>query len=79
MSLTDREIIALKPSLKRYLKRVERGLFIDVTNGGAMSWALEYRLHGKQDKLVIGRYPDLTLKKARKVRDKMAARVAEVR
>jgi integrase len=42
-----------------------------------MSWALEYRLHGKQDKLVIGRYPDLTLKKARKVRDKMAARVAE--
>jgi integrase len=77
MSLTDKEISALEPSLKRYSKRVERGLFIDVTTGGAMSWVFKYRLNGKQDKLVIGRYPDLTLKKAREMRDKLAARVAE--
>ena len=37
----------------------------------------KYRLNGKQDKLVIGRYPDLTLKKAREKRDKLAAEVAE--
>jgi integrase len=42
-----------------------------------MSWVFKYRLNGKQDKLVIGRYPDLTLKKAREMRDKLAARVAE--
>lgn len=77
MGLTDREISALEPSLKRYSKRVERGLFIDVTTGDAMSWVFKYRLNGKQDKLVIGRYPDLTLKKAREKRDKLAAEVAE--
>lgn len=76
MGLTDREISTLEPSLKRYSKRVERGLLIDVTTGGAMSWVFKYRLNGKQDKLVIGRYPDLTLKKAREMRDKLAAQVA---
>ena len=42
-----------------------------------MSWIFKYRLNGKQDKLVIGRYPDLTLKKAREMRDKLANQVAE--
>ncbi len=77
MSLTDREINKLRPSLKRYSKRVERGLYIDVTPGGAMSWIFKYRFNGKQDKLVIGRYPDLTLKKAREAGNKLAAQVAE--
>jgi hypothetical protein len=77
MGLTDREISALRPSLKRYSKRVERGLYLDVTPGGTMSWIFKYRFNGKQDKLVIGRYPDLTLKKAREARAKHAADVAE--
>ena len=42
-----------------------------------MSWIFKYRLNGSQDKLVMGRYPDLTLKKAREMRDKLAAQVAE--
>jgi len=76
MSLTDREISALRPALERYSKRVERGLYIDVTPNGAMSWVFKYRVNGKQDKLVIGRYPDLTLKKAREKREKLAVQVA---
>jgi len=77
MSLTNTEISALRPSLKRYSKRVERGLYIDITPGGAMSWIFKYRFNGKQEKLVIGRYPDLTLKKAREAGNKLAAQVAE--
>ncbi len=77
MGLTDREISALKPSIKRYVKRVERGLLIEVNPSGGMSWIFKYTINGKQDKLVMGRYPDLTLKKAREMRDKLAAQVAE--
>ncbi len=79
MGLTDREISALEPSLGRYSKRVERGLYLDITPGGAMSWIFKYRFNGKQEKLVIGRYPDLTLKNARKMRDTLASQVAEGR
>jgi integrase len=67
----------LKPSIKRYAKRVERGLLIEVNPSGAMSWIFKYTFNGKQDKLVIGRYPDLTLKKAREKRDNLATEVAE--
>jgi len=35
-----------------------------------------YRLNGKREKVVIGRYPDVTLKAARDERAKMAAQVA---
>ena len=35
-----------------------------------------YRLNGKREKVVIGRYPDVTLKAARDERAKMAAEVA---
>jgi hypothetical protein len=42
-----------------------------------MSWVFKYRFNGKQDKLVIGRYPDLSLKNARELRDKLAAQVAD--
>ncbi len=42
-----------------------------------MSWIFKYRFNGKQEKLVIGRYPDLTLKKAREAGNKLAAQVAE--
>ena len=31
-----------------------------------MSWVFKYRLNGKQDKLVIGHYPDLMLKELRR-------------
>jgi integrase len=46
---------------------------LDVTPGGVKSWVFRYRLNGKREKVVIGRYPDVSLKDARAERDKLAA------
>jgi integrase len=76
---TDREIKNLKASQKRYTAKdaVANGLFLDITTTGVKSWWYRYSLNGKQERLVIGRYPDLSLKDARQVRDESASLVAK--
>ena len=53
-----------------------RGLSLDILPSGKMSWMYRYRLDGRQEKVSLGRYPDLTLKAAREKRDELAAQVA---
>lgn len=76
---TDREIQNLKPQDKRYSvkDKLNNGLFIEVKESGVKSWHYRYSLNGKQERLVIGRYPDLSLKDARQVRDESASLVAK--
>jgi integrase len=78
MALTDAQIKALKPIAgSRYSKADGGGLLLDVTPGGVKSWVFRYRLNGKREKMVIGRYPNLPLKAAREKRDVLAGRVAK--
>ncbi|MFM2333935.1 MAG: hypothetical protein RIQ74_2785, partial [Pseudomonadota bacterium] len=76
---TDREIKNLKAGEKRYTAKdaVANGLFLDITKTGVKSWHYRYSLAGKQERLVIGRYPDLSLKDARQLRDAAASQVAK--
>ncbi|WP_171264796.1 tyrosine-type recombinase/integrase [Acinetobacter sp. ANC 4558] len=76
---TDREIKNLKAGEKRYTAKdaLANGLFLDITTTGVKSWWYRYSLNGKQERLVIGRYPDLSLKDARQVRDESASLVAK--
>lgn len=76
---TDREIQNLKPQEKRYSvkDKLNNGLFIEVKESGIKSWHYRYSLDGKQDRLVLGRYPDLSLKDARQIRDESASLVAK--
>ncbi|QNI31592.1 DUF4102 domain-containing protein [Alloacidobacterium dinghuense] len=60
MPLTDAKIKALKPRVSRYLVTDGRGLSLDILPSGKMSWLYRYRVNGKQEKVVLGRYPDLT-------------------
>jgi len=77
MPLTDAQIKGLKPKAgTRYSKADGNGLLLDITPGGVRSWVYRYRLNGRREKLVLGRYPDLTLKAARYKRDELAAQVA---
>jgi len=77
MALTDAKIRALKPKTgSRYSKADGSGLLLDLTSSGVKSWVFRYRLNGKREKVVIGRYPDVTLKAERDERAKMAAQVA---
>ena len=78
MTLTDARIKALKPIAgSRYSKADGGGLLLDVTPGGVRSWVFRYRLNGKREKMVLGRYPDLPLKAAREKRDELAGKVAK--
>ncbi|MGB6831269.1 MAG: integrase arm-type DNA-binding domain-containing protein [Terracidiphilus sp.] len=77
MTLTDARIKALKPIAgSRYSKADGGGLLLDVTPGGVKSWVFRYRLNGAREKVVLGRYPDMTLKVAREKRDELATQVA---
>ena len=76
---TDREIQNLKPQDKRYSvkDKLNNGLSIEILESGVKSWHYRYSLAGKQERLVIGRYPDLSLKDARQIRDESASLVAK--
>ena len=76
---TDREIQNLKPQKKRYSvkDKLNNGLFIEVKDSGVKSWHYRYTFNGKQERLVIGRYPDLSLKDARQMRDESASMVVK--
>jgi integrase len=70
VALTDLKIKTLKAEAKRYLVNDERGLYIEVLPSGKMSWVYRFRVNGRPGKVQLGRYPELSLKKAREKRDK---------
>lgn len=76
MSLTDTTLKALKPSDKPYIVSDDRGLYVEVFPTGGIIWRYRYRLNGSREKLTLGKYPDLTLKNARRKRDDAAQIVA---
>jgi integrase len=77
MALTDTQIKALKPRASRYLVSDGRGLSLDILPSAVTTWTYRYRRDGKQLKVTLGRYPDLSLKAARAQRDDLAAQVAQ--
>lgn len=76
---TDREIQNFKAQEKRYSvkDKLNNGLFIEIKESGIKSWHYRYTLNSKQERLVLGRYPDLSLKDARQLRDEAASLVAK--
>lgn len=76
MALTDTAIRAAKPGPKPVKLADERGLFLLVQPSGGKLWRLKYRFDGKEKKLSLGRYPDVTLREARLRRDIARAKIA---
>ena len=68
MPLTDAKLRSLKPAEKPYKVSDSEGLHVQVTTGGAVLWRLAYRFEGKQKLLALGKYPDVSLQKAREAR-----------
>jgi integrase len=68
VNLTKAVIEALEPKEAMYrLPDTEvRGLNIQVTPAGVMSWVLRFRVHGRQKAHTLGRWPELTVALARK-------------
>lgn len=63
--LTDMELRALKPTGKIYKVTDQQGLYLAVTPTGTISFRYGYRIHGRRETLVIGKYdPTLGARKA---------------
>ena len=65
MKLNNTQVAGLKPASKRYKMSDGGGLYLEVTPNGSKLWRFRYRFNGKQKLLAIGKYPEVTLKKAR--------------
>jgi integrase len=68
VALNDTAIKALKAKSKRYDVTDREGLLLEVHPSGKRVWRYRYRLNGKREKLTIGPYPGVGLKRARELR-----------
>jgi integrase len=69
MPLTDTKIRNAKPREKATRLFDERGLYVEIAPAGGKWWRLKYRFQGKEKRLSLGVYPDVSLKDARGRRD----------
>lgn len=67
--LTDVRCRSAKPKDKPYKLADAHGLYLYVTPSGFRSWRLKYRFAGKEHRLTLGAYPDISLVEAREARD----------
>ena len=69
MPLSDTALRAAKPVDKPYRLYDTNGLYAEVTKAGGKLWRLKYRYCGKEKRLALGSYPEVSLKEARERRD----------
>src|SRR5450432_3387565 len=69
MPLTNTAIRNAKPGNKPIRLFDERGLYLEVSPTGGKWWRLKFRFEGKEKRLSLGVYPDVSLKDARDRRD----------
>lgn len=69
MPLTDNTIRNAKPQDKPVRLFDGGGMYLEMSPAGGKYWRLKYRFDGKEKRLALGVYPDVTLKEARLKRD----------
>ena len=77
MPLTDPAIRNAKPGPKPLILSDEKGLYLEVAPAGGKWWRLKYRFAGKDKRISLGVYPDVTLKEARNRRDEARKLLAD--
>ncbi|GJM02866.1 MAG: integrase [Rhodomicrobium sp.] len=76
MGLTDTAIKQAKPSDKVRRLYDEKGLYLEISPKGGKWFRFKYRFEGKEKRLSLGTYPEVSLKEARSRRDDMRQQVA---
>jgi integrase len=69
MPLTDTAVRSAKPQAKTAKLFDSGGLYLEVNPAGGKWWRWKYRFGGKEKRLSLGVYPDVSLKAAREKRD----------
>jgi len=77
MPLTNAAIKAAKPKDKPTRLFDEKGLYLEVSPAGGKWWRFKYRFDGKEKRLSMGVYPDVSLKGARERRDEARRLLAD--
>jgi len=76
MGLTDISIKRAKPAEKPYRLFDGGGLYIEIQPSGGRLWRHKYHFNGKEKRLAIGKYPEVSLQEARRrhfeAREKLA-------
>lgn len=68
MPLTVTQIKSVKPTGKTQKLFDGKGMYLEVTPKGKTYWRLKYRINGKEKRISLGVYPDVSLKEAREKR-----------
>ena len=68
MPLTDTKARTAKPKEKAYRLADSGGLYLEVMSNGSKYWRWKYRFDGKEKRLALGVYPQVTLAVARSKR-----------
>lgn len=69
MKLNDVAVRKAKPEIKPYKMADGGGMYLEVMPNGSKYWRLKYRVNGKEKRLALGVYPDVSLALARERRD----------
>lgn len=70
--LTDAKCKAAKPRDKSYKLTDGRGLYLEVSPTGYRAWRWKYYFDGREKRLTIGSYPEVSLADARAAREQAA-------
>src|ERR1700730_2639201 len=66
MPITQAQIVNAKPREKPYRLFDGRGLYVEISpSSGGRWWRFKYVINGKEKRLSLGVYPDVSLKAAR--------------
>lgn len=68
MPLTDIAVRQAKPKQKPYKMADGDGMYLQVEPHGGKNWRMKYRFNGKEKKLALGTYPEVSLFEARERR-----------
>jgi integrase len=69
MAFKALEIKAFPILTRTYRKSDEKGLYLEVRPNGSKLWFLKYRANGKESRIALGAYPEVSLAEARAKRD----------
>jgi len=74
--LNAKKVKEAKPKDKKYKLTDGRGLFLLIKPNGSKLWRLKYRFNNKEKEYAIGVYPQISLAKARKERERLKELIA---
>lgn len=76
MKLTDKQCQGFKAKDKPYKKSDGLGMYLEIMPNESKYWRLKYRYNGKEKRLALGVYPEVSLKEARDKRDEARKNLA---